>query len=66
MGFNKRYISKNSIKNAASGDFRSFFNYFNNDANFFEDDFSSKIFDELKNYTIDNEESIINIMDKCK
>ena len=67
MGFNKRYISKDSLKNIAnSGDYLSFFKYFKSDVVLFEDSFSLNIMNDLKKYTINDKDEILTIMNKCK
>lgn len=67
MGFNKRFISKDSLKSFASdGDYVRFFKYFKSDALIFDDNFSYEIAKEISKYTIDNKDEIINIMNMCK
>jgi len=67
MGFNKRYISKDSLKNIAnSGDYLSFFKYFKSDVVLFDDTFSFNIMKDLKKYNITDKDEITTIMNKCK
>ena len=67
MGFNKRYISKDSLKNIANGgDYLSFFKYFKSDVVLFDDTFSFNIMKDLKKFNINDKDEIIIIMNKCK
>jgi len=67
MGFNKRFISKDSLRNIANlDDYLSFFNYFKSDVVLFEDTFSLNIMKDLKKYNITDKYEILNIMNKCK
>ena len=67
MGFNKRYISKESLKNSANNnDYISFFNYFKSDVVLFDDTFSFNIMKDLKKYNINDKEEILKIMNNCK
>lgn len=66
MGFNKRYISKESLKNIATDEYIKFYNYFISDAILFEDTFSLNIMKELKQYSITDKDNILKIMQKCK
>ena len=67
MGFNKRFISKDSLKcYANNNDYISFFKYFKSDVLLFDDNFSLEIAKEISKYTINNKDEIINIMNKCK
>jgi len=67
MGFNKRFISKDSLKNISnSGDYLNFFKYFKSDVVLFEDSFSLNIMNDLKKYTINDKDEILTIMNKCK
>lgn len=67
MGFNKRFISKDSLKQYANdGDYVRFFKYFKSDALIFDDTFSLDIAREICKCTINNKDEIINIMNKCK
>ena len=67
MGFNKRYISEESIRLiAASGDFEKFYKYFKSpDAIILNDKFSSKISKQIEKCTIIDKDKIIKIMNKC-
>jgi len=68
MGFNKRFISQNSIRLiAVSDDFEKFYNYFkSSDTIILNDKFSSKIYKQILLCTLLDKENIINIMNKCK
>jgi len=67
MGFNKRYISEDSIRLIAnSDDVERFFNYFKSDAIIFSDKFSSNVFNKIKKYSINDKDKIIKILNKCK
>lgn len=67
MGFNKRYISEESIRLIASGDFENFYRYFKSpDAIILNDKFSSKIYKQIEKCTILDKDRIIEIMNKCK
>jgi len=65
MGFNKRIISKDSLKKYANTDYIQFFNYFKTDVILFDDIFSLNIMKELKNYKIEDKDEILKIMIKC-
>ena len=54
MGFNKRYISEDSIRLiTASGDFEKFYRYFKSpDAVILTDKFSSRIYKQIEKCTI--------------
>lgn len=66
MGFNKRYISKESIKRIANTNYEQFFNYFKADAIIATDSFSIEILDEIEKCYITDKDRIIEIMNKCK
>lgn len=67
MGFNKRFISKESLQlYAKNDDYVRFFNYFKCNALLFDDDFSMKIAQDISKCTIDNKDEIIKIMNRCK
>lgn len=67
MGFNKRFISKNSLKIYANdNDYVSFFRYFKSDVLIFDDIFSLEIAKDISKCNINEKEEIINIMNKCK
>ncbi len=67
MGFNKRYISEDSIRLiAASGDFEKFYKYFKSpDVIILNDNFSSKISKQIEKCAIINKDKIIEIMNEC-
>ena len=67
MGFNKRYISEDSIRLIAnSDDVERFFNYFKSDTIISCDKFSSKVFNTIRKYSISDKDKIIKILNKCK
>lgn len=67
MGFNKRFISKDSLKIYANdNDYVSFFRYFKSDVLIFDDNFSLEIAKDISKRNINEKEEIINIMNKCK
>jgi hypothetical protein len=68
MGFNKKYISKETIKRVANhNDYKLFFEYFiKSDAIISDDDFSMKVLNRIKKCTINDKDEIINIMNECK
>ena len=68
MGFNKRFISIETIKLiAASDDFEKFYNYFKSpDALILNDRLSSKISKQIDKLTISDKDKIIKIMNNCK
>lgn len=66
MGFNKRYISKESIKRIAETNYEQFFNYFKSDAIIATDNFSVEILDDIEKCCITDKDRIIEIMNKCK
>ena len=67
MGFNKRFISKDSIQIAANrNDYVYFYNYFKSDAILSEDTFSMNILKKIQKCTIDDKYEIISIMNECK
>lgn len=67
MGFNKRYISKDSLRKIVNGgDYLNFLEYFKSDALLFDDAFSFNIMKDLSNYDINDKEEILKIMDKCR
>lgn len=67
MGLNKKYISKESIKSISNtNNIEYFFNYFNDDIIITTDDFSSKILDEIREYSLYDKKDILRIMMKCK
>lgn len=67
MGFNKRFISKKTLKIIANiNNFEYFYKYFKADAIIFEDDFSNEIFNQIKMYKLSDKQNIIAIMNKCK
>ena len=66
MGFNKRYISRESIKRIADTNYEQFFNYFKADAIITTDQFSIEILDEIEKCHITDKDRIIEIMNKCK
>jgi len=67
MGFNKRYISEDSIRLiATSGDFENFYRYFKSpDAVILTDKFSSRIYKQIEKCTIIDKDKIIEIMNNC-
>ena len=67
MGFNKRYISEDSIRLiTASGDFEKFYRYFKSpDAVILTDKFSSRISKQIEKCTIIDKDKIIEIMNNC-
>ena len=63
MGFNKRYISEDSIRLIANNDdVERFFNYFKSDTIISCDKFSSKVFNTIRKYSISDKDKIINEM----
>ena len=67
MGFNKKYISKDTIQIAANrNDYKYFYNYFKSDAILSDDEFSVNTLKKIKKCTIDDKDEIINIMNECK
>lgn len=66
MGFNKRYISEDSLRLIVlSGDFEKFYNYFRSpDAIILNDKFSSKIYKQIEKCTLSDKEKIIEIMNE--
>ena len=67
MGFNKRYISEESIKNIIQeNNFELFFNYFNSESIICKDGYSSKIFNEIKQLNIKDKDKIVELINKLK
>ena len=68
MSFNKRYISKESLKLKANNcsNFKDFYNYFKVDALILEDSFSFYIFEKIKEYTLKDEDKIYALIEECK
>ena len=67
MGFNKRIISKETIKIIADRDsYIDFYNYFKSDAILSEDNFSLNIIKQIEKCSIEDKDKIIEIMNKCK
>lgn len=67
MGLNKKYISTESIKSIASvNDIEYFFNYFKGEIIITTDNFSSKILNEIREYSMYDKKDILRIMMKCK
>ena len=67
MSFNKRYITEENIRMIAdSNNYERFYNYFKSNAVITLDNFSTDIYDQMSKLTINDKDSIINIMNKCK
>lgn len=66
MGFNKKIISERNIKSIANkNDFELFFNFIKS-GQMFIDEYSFDVLDQIKNFSIQDKDGIINIMNKCK
>ena len=66
MGFDKKYRSERSIRAIAlNNDFELFFNYIKS-GQLFMDKFSTDILNQIQNYSIENKNDIVNLMNKCK
>ena len=66
MGFNKKIISERNIKSIANkNDFELFFNFIKS-GQMFIDEYSFDVLDQIKNFSIQDKDGIINIMSKCK
>lgn len=64
MGFNRRFLTKELIKNTASlSNIDIFKNFFHSDGLILMDDFSIKIYDMILKSKCDND--ILNIMNIC-
>lgn len=67
MGFNKRYISKETLKSFSNNNnYEIFFNYFKANALIFEDNFSLSIGLKMSKLKIIDKDEIVNIMNECK
>jgi hypothetical protein len=67
MGFDKRIISKNTLKIISNlNDYEQFYKYFLSDAILTEDKFSLNILKEIEKCTIEDKDKIVEIMNKCK
>lgn len=67
MGFDKKYISEESIRLIASyNDVEKFYNYFRSDAIITMDKFSSRILNRIIKCSINDKNKISNILKKCK
>lgn len=67
MGFDKRIISKDTLKVIANlYDYEEFYRYFLSDAILTEDKFSLNILKQIEKCTIEDKNKIIDIMNKCK
>lgn len=67
MGFDKRIISKKTIKIIAEqNSYIDFYNYFKADAILSEDKFSLNILKQIEKCSLTDKDKIIEIMNKCK
>jgi len=67
MGFNKRILSEESIREVANNDnFYNFKMYFKADAFIVRDDFSANILSKIQKISIKDNDKILELMNECK